>query len=138
FYNGDGFRALMGSKFYFGRSNKRINDPMQKAPLGWFVNAQMAYSYAVTYGIDKKSNLGSNLYKVDSRKNWMNINVGIGRQFFLLEKIVFEFYAGPTYRSAFTEKLTITEATDKGEVIESYADATISPYISFTLGFYLE
>jgi hypothetical protein len=138
FYNGDGLRALIGSKMYFGKSNKRFNNPAQKAPMGWFINAQLAYSYAITYGIEKTSHLGSYLYKVDSKRNWVNINLGIGRQFFLIEKIVFEFYAGPSYRSAFTEKSTITEGKDKGTIIESYADATISPYISFTLGFYIE
>ena len=138
FYNGDGYRALMGSKMYFGKSNKRFGDPSQKAPIGWFINAQIAYSFAITYNIEKESHLGTSQYKVDSRKNWMNLNFGIGRQFFLMENLVFEFYAGPTYRSAFTEKSTITEGKDKGTVIESYADWTLSPYFSFTLGFYIE
>ena len=138
YYNSDGFRVLVGSKMYFGKSNKRFSDPLQKAPLGWFINAQLAYSYSITYNIDKKSHLGSFQNKVDSKRNWLNFNLGIGKQFFLVENIVFEFYIGPTYRSAFTEKLTITEGEDKGSVIENYADATISPFISFTIGFYIE
>ncbi len=138
YYNGDGFRALLGSKKYFGKSNKRFTNTAQKAPLGWFINAQLTYSYAITYNIEKKSHLGIYQYTVDSKRDWFEINFGIGKQFFLVENLVFEFYAGSTYRSSFTEKLTIIEGDDKGSELKNYADWTLYPFISFAIGLYIK
>jgi hypothetical protein len=138
FYNSDGYRALIGSRLYFGKTNKRFGGSSQKSPLAWFVSLQAAYSYVVAYNIEKKSNLGNSKYTVDLKDDWMDVYVGIGKQFFLVESIVFEFYAGPMYRSAHTEEMTVIDGNDKGQKIESYGDWVIGPFVSLSLGYFID
>jgi len=142
FYNGDGFRILIGSKMYFGNYNRNLYRDGKKAPFGWFTTIQISYSLALTYDIDKHHNTGMYEYTVDSNRDWFEVNVGLGKQYYLFNTLSMEIYFGPTLISAQTEKMTITKSEDvnvvEGSEIESYSDAYIRPFVSLTIGYYIK
>lgn len=138
FYQGDGFKLLGGSKLYFGKANKQFADG-QKAPFGWFVSFQLAYSMAITHNIANPEIQGDNPpYYFDSRKNWGNINLGIGKQFYLFKTISMEFFVGPTYRTAFTEYFTPIDGSNAELEYEEYRDAVITLFGTWSIGYFFK
>lgn len=138
FYDGDGFKALLGSRYYFGKPNKYLNSG-QKAPFGWLTTLQLAFSYAKTYNIDKpESGSGGYPSYFNSQKRWGNINIGIGKQFYLFQTITLEIIAGPTYRTAFTETFTPVDANNSELEFESYVDGVITIFGVFSIGYFIK
>ncbi|MBC8489042.1 MAG: hypothetical protein H8D45_23725, partial [Bacteroidetes bacterium] len=143
FCNGDGFRILFGSKLYFWGYSRILYPEGQKAPFGWFATIQISYNYAITYDIDKRGTISGIYYNtVDSKTDWLEVNIGIGKQYYLFKTISLEFYFGPTLVPAHTEKMTIVNSENKNEigntVPENYYDTYIRPYLSLTIGYYIK
>ncbi len=135
YYDGDGFRILLGSKVYFGKTNKNLDKETQKAPFGWFATLQTSYSVAKTYNIERE---GFEKYYVNSYKNWGNINIGIGYQFYLFKTISLEIYAGPTIRTEYYEEFIVIEGFNPETEFESYRDTALNPFGTITLGYYIK
>jgi hypothetical protein len=141
-YKGTGFRLLAGSKFYFGKSNKKIFSGEQIAPFGWFATLQIAANLAITYDVVKDGDESLLYYTVDNKKQFADLFLGIGKQFFIFNALSFEFYAAPLVRFPYTEEYTIVDAENKNLIGSkdegNYVDTSISPYLSITLGYYLK
>ncbi len=144
FYKGEGYRIMLGSKVYFGKSKKILVNENQKAPFGWFANIQVAYSYAKTFHIEKVAAVsGSYQNTVDVEKQWPEINLGIGRQFLLFKMISLEFFVGPSIYLAHKEKSTIVDSENPAEIgnseTENYPSGQIiKPNVVVTIGYYIK
>ena len=144
FYDGDGFKFLVGSRVYFGKTNKHLDKEMQKAPIGWFGTIQLGYSQSKTYNIEKRATV-SGIYQntIDIEKNWTELNIGLGRQLYLFKTISLEFYIGPSIYFAHTEETTITDSEDLNEIgtteTEQYDfGRIIKPNFVITIGYYFK
>lgn len=137
FYNGDGYRLLLGSRVYFGKSNNYFSDATQNAPFGWFGVMQIAHSYAISYNIHfSKGDIES--FYVNSYKNWGNLNIGLGKQFYFFNCISFEIYLGPTFRTGFTEKYKHISQNNFDPDLSQNRDGVISAFGSITFGYYIK
>jgi hypothetical protein len=143
YYNGDGYRILVGSKVYFGQYSINQSREGLKAPFGWFAAMKLSYNYALTYDIEKRASISRGyLYTVDSKEDWFEINIIIGKQLYLFKAISFEFNLGSTLITAHTEEMTIVESENTSEIgnseLEQYSDTSIQPYASFTIGYFIK
>jgi len=141
-YKGTGFRLLAGSKIYFGKNHKKIFNNDQLAPFGWFATLQVAANLAITYNVVKDGDEPLLYYTVDNKKQFADLFLGIGKQFFIFNALSFEFYLAPLLRFPYTEEYTIVDAENKNLIGSkdegNYVDTSISPYLSITLGYYLK
>ena len=76
YYNGNGYRILVGSKIYFGVYKMNQSREGYKAPFGWFGAIKLSYNYALTYDIEKRATVsGIYRYTVDSEVDWFNLYI---------------------------------------------------------------
>lgn len=143
FYDGDGFRILTGLRVYFGKTNKRLDNATQKSPFGWFGLIQLGYSQSKTYNIEKRATVsGIYLKTVDVETKWAELNIGIGRQFYLFKTISLDLFVGPSIYFAHSVQTNIVDSKNLSEIgtneTEQYKFGNISkPNIVLTIGYYL-
>lgn len=144
YYDGDGFKILIGSRVYFGKTNRHLDKTSQKSPFGWFGIIQIGYSQSNTYDINKKHAISGG-YKntVNIEKNWSELNLGLGRQFYIFKTISLDLYIGPSIYFAHSEYSTIMKSDNLSEIGETETEnysfgRIIKPNIILTVGYYFK
>lgn len=141
FYDSEGYKVLVGSKVYFGKTNKHFNAGTQKAPFGWFTSVQLGFNNFKIHNIEIVTFHGSNLNKFDLIKRWPELNILMGRQFYLSRHLSLESYLGPSIYLHYYEKSTIIKSEKQEDIgkttIRNYkAGWRTVPNVSLTLGYH--
>jgi hypothetical protein len=143
FYDSDGYKVMVGSRVYFGKTNKHLNAETQKAPFGWFAALQLGYSDFKIHNIRKVSFHGIYENNISLVKRWPELNILAGRQFCLSRHLSLECYAGPSINLHYYEKSTIISsetAEDIGKtMVRNYkAGWRTMPNVSITVGYRID
>lgn len=142
FYDSDGYKVLVGSRVYFGKTNKHLNAETQKAPFGWFASLQLGFSNLKIHNIEKVSFHGIYINNVSLIKRWPELNILLGRQFYLSKHLSLESYLGPSIYLHYYEKSTIISSEAQEDIgkttIRSYkAGWRTMPNLTLTLGYHI-
>ncbi len=139
FYNSDGFKLLVGSRVYFGKTNKHLDAETQKAPLGWFASLQFGFTSFKIHNIEMFTFRGEYINNISVMKRWPELNILFGRQFYLAQHLTLEFYIGTSFYPQYYEKSTIIISEIPEEIgettIRNYTSGSIKPNIGLSLGY---
>ncbi len=144
FYDAGGFKIVIGSRIYFGKTNRNLDQETQKAPFAWYGAIQLGYNLSTTYNVDRKATVsGIYMYTADIDKNWLELNIGIGRQFYLFKTITLDLNLGPSIYFPHQEKTTITKSEDLSEIGTTKTEdfnfgRIIRPNLILSLGYYFK
>lgn len=141
YYDSDGLKILVGSRVYVGKTNKHLNAITQKAPFGWFASLQLGFNNFKIHNIEKVSFHGIYMNNVSLIKRWPELNILLGRQFYLSKHLSFESYLGPSIYLHYYEKSTIINSETQEDIgkttVRSYkAGWRTIPNVSLTLGYH--
>lgn len=139
FYNSDGFKLLVGSRVYFGRTNKHLQAEKQKAPLGWFAALQLGYTNFKIHNVEIYSFHGDYMHNVSVTKRMTELNVLLGRQFYLSQHFTLELYLGISNYLDYYEKTRIIISDIPQEIgettIRNYTSSSMVPNLGISLGY---
>ncbi|HQP04972.1 MAG: DUF3575 domain-containing protein [Bacteroidales bacterium] len=140
FYNSDGFKIMLGSRVYFGKTNKHLNAETPKAPFGWFASLQFGFTSFKIHNIEMYTFQGDYLNNISVIKRWPELNILFGRQFYLTQHLALEFYLGTSIYLQYYEKSTIIISGIPEEIgettIRNYISGSIRPNLCLSLGYH--
>lgn len=130
----DGFKFLVGVKYFFIRSNPEKNRINKRSPFGWFLTIQSAWNRLTTYDLEDYKNYEQ--YTYDQTKDFPELYIGVGYQFYLYNAISMEVYSGWRYRFNYEAMNKKTSGEGIGEEYSTTMGDYLLPYVSFTIGYY--
>jgi len=132
----DGVKFLIGAKYYFIKPDHENNRINQQPPFGWFITIQGVWNRVTTYDLERYEY--SEQYTYNQSKEYPELYLGVGYQFYIFNALSMEVYSGWRYRFYYEAMNKKTSGDGIGEVYSSKMGDNLLPYVSFTVGYYIK